>query len=227
MLLSVICWCAYYKRKTSKIQPSVQHHHVSCAFAVVILPLERCEYMIFNFILNDDVLHHPLFAEHGKTSMVWWMLAADVRPLTQRTSARVRTVATLVKSEKTSSCLMLSHANVVCLWSWCAGVCICDVLRDDESLEGYLHVDCHCVTWRREQRQEDHSFFVSNWKWTEKPVNRTKPKREICVIFNQPEKNEASNFFLIFLFFFLMQVVTSVNLPPEGGHVTGVCWSGH
>lgn len=118
------------------------------------------------------------------------------------------------------------HANAACLCAWCTGVCISDVLGEDESRKGYLYADLYCAVWRQEQRHED-PFFLRLIGYEQKSLSTehwTKPKREICVIFNQPEKNEASSFLF---FLFLMQVVTSVNLPPEGGHVTGVfpIWS--
>lgn len=46
----------------------------------------------------------------------------------------------------------------ICLSVGCRIVCICFVLMDIRN--GYLHVDWQRVIRRREQKQEDHSFFL-------------------------------------------------------------------
>lgn len=181
-------------------------------------------YFFMLFTANYNLLHPPLFAEHGKTSMVWWMLAEDVSPPSPRCSAKSK-----------NSCCGISHeqqhnlCDVVRLY-WCglclrcAGVCIRDVLGEAESREGQLCVDWHCVMRRQSKsrgpRPGDRWVFVSNWKWTEKPFNRTLKQVYEGGDFNQLE--EEISFVSFFSFFLVMQVVTSFNQ-----WVTGVGCSGH
>lgn len=89
--------------------------------------------------------------------------------------------------------------------------------------KGYLHVDWHCVPWR----QEDRSSVVSHGN-EQKSLSTelwTKPMREMSGISNRKGKNKAS---VLSFFLFLnasCNIYCNDNLPPEGGHVTGVCWS--
>lgn len=159
-------------------------------------------YFFMLFTANYNLLHPPLFAEHGKTSMVWWMLAEDVSPPpSPRCSAKSK-----------NSCCGISHeqqhnlCDVVRLY-WCglclrcAGVCIRDVLGEAKSREGQLCVDWHCVMRRQSKswgpRPGDRWVFVSNWKWTEKPFNRTLKQVYERGDFNQLEEEIT----VLFLFF--------------------------
>lgn len=77
-------------------------------------------------IVNDDILHPPLFAEHGKTSMVWWMLVEDVSPSRRDTRQRVRTSAAVVKRQPNA---LVFVVFIVSLTSSLLCRCRCDVLE--------------------------------------------------------------------------------------------------
>lgn len=145
-----------------------------------------------------------LIVEPGKTSTAWWMLVEDVSCSHGKPPAQVTILARTI-NECCSWFAWLMVCVCVCL-SVCRMqdcVCVFFVLRDVRN--GYLHVEWRVIR-RREQKQEDHSFFVLKGKWTEEPELWTKPKRETSVVSNQTESLHPPPTHA-----FLLQVVTTCN----------------
>lgn len=66
------------------------------------------------------------------------------------------------------------------------------------------------------------------WKWTEEPVNRTlnqADERDERYFQSKREEQSLCSFFFPFFLNASCNSYCNNNLPPEGGHVTGVCWS--
>lgn len=155
--------------------------------------------------------------------MVWWMLVADVSPLHWEALWRVRTVAAAVNVNKNEFSLM----NLV---SSSCPVCFCCVGVFMWRVGGWTSPGKDSSAWIGSGYHEDGAKVRNRGPKTIPFFVRLEVYRKSCQhqaeernIFNWPEKKN-SLFFPLFLTvsFFLMQVVTSVYLPPEGGCVAGI-----
>lgn len=81
------------------------------------------------FTLNGEALDAPLFTEPGKTSMVWWMLVADVSPSHGDTLGRVRAASGLVDKNWKGSFPMHFNILLPCPSGSCRFMCLRGVLR--------------------------------------------------------------------------------------------------